>query len=68
MHEEQGGRVQACLPHGEGVVPVLVVRSSGEVGADAEVRNGDVVVVEVQRHEPSDLPDRAVLVKPTVHL
>ena len=68
MHEQQGGRVETSLAHGEGVVPVLVVRSSGEVGADAEVPDGDVVVVEMQRDEPSDLPDRAVLVEPAVHL
>lgn len=60
--------MQTGLPHGEGVVALLVVRSSGEVGADAEVRDGDVVVVEVQRDESSDLAHRPVLVEPTVHL
>lgn len=68
MHEQHGGRVQTGLPHGEGIVALLIVRSSGEVGAEAEVLDGDVVVVEVQRDEPSDLSDRAVLIEPTVHL
>lgn len=67
VHEEHSRRVEPRLRHGDTVV-LLVVGSSGKVGAHAEVLDVDVVVVEVQRYEPSDLSDCPVLVKSTVHL
>lgn len=67
MHEEHSRRVKPRLRHGYAVV-LLSVGSSGKVGAHAEVLDVDVVVVEVQRHEPPDLSNAPVLVKSTVHL
>lgn len=67
MHEEHRGRVQPGLNDRE-VVLVFLVRLAREVGAHAEVLDGDIVIREMQRDERSDFPHRPVFGKSPVHL